>query len=98
MNEELVFKALGDPNRMKILNTLCDRDCPCSVGEVACCCTVDMSVVSRHLSTLKNAGIITAEKRGKEVFYHVNRSDVAALLRDIADRLEKPCCSNNRRN
>lgn len=93
MEQELMFKALGDPNRMKILNNLCSRDCPCNVGEVACCCTVDLSVVSRHLSILKNAGIISATKRGKEVFYHVNRSEVAGKLRQIADLIEKPCCS-----
>jgi len=93
MQTELVFKALSDPNRMKILNNLCSRDCPCNVGEVACCCTVDLSVVSRHLSILKNAGVISAEKRGKEVFYHVNRSEVAALLRQTATNIEKSCCS-----
>lgn len=93
MEQELVFKALSDPNRMKILNNLCSRDCPCNVGDVACCCTVDLSVVSRHLSILKNAGIISATKRGKEVFYHVNRSEVAAMLRATADQIEKTCCS-----
>jgi DNA-binding transcriptional ArsR family regulator len=93
METELVFKALSDPNRMKILNNLCSRDCPCNVGEVACCCTVDLSVVSRHLSILKNAGIISAEKRGKEVFYYVNRKEVAALLRQTADNIEKSCCT-----
>ncbi|MBL4602666.1 MAG: helix-turn-helix transcriptional regulator [Emcibacteraceae bacterium] len=93
MQTETVFKALSDPNRMKILNNLCSKDCPCNVGEVACCCTVDLSVVSRHLSILKNAGIISAEKRGKEVFYHVNRKEVAALLRQTAATIEKTCCS-----
>tara|TARA_R110002074_G_C12153564_1_gene630453 strand:+ start:126 stop:407 length:282 start_codon:yes stop_codon:yes gene_type:complete len=93
METELVFKALSDPNRMKILNNLCSKDCPCNVGEVACCCTVDLSVVSRHLSILKNAGIVSAEKRGKEVFYHVNRSEVAALLRQTAENIEKTCCA-----
>lgn len=92
MNSELVFKALADPNRIKILNKLCSKDCACNVGEVACCCTVDLSVVSRHLSILKNAGIISAEKRGKQVFYRVNRKEVAALLRQTADNIEKTCC------
>ncbi|HRW30966.1 MAG TPA: metalloregulator ArsR/SmtB family transcription factor [Emcibacteraceae bacterium] len=93
MKTEQVFKALADPNRMKILNILCSRDCACNVGEVAGCCTVDLSVVSRHLAILKNAGIVSAIKRGKEVFYHVNRTEVAALLRQIAANIEKPCCS-----
>jgi ArsR family transcriptional regulator, arsenate/arsenite/antimonite-responsive transcriptional repressor len=93
MNSELVFKALSDPNRIKILNDLCSKNCPCNVGEVACCCSVDLSVVSRHLNILKNAGVISSEKRGKQVFYHVNRKEVAALLRQMADNIEKTCCS-----
>ena len=93
MNKELVFKALADQNRLKILNDLCSKDCPCNVGEVACCCTVDLSVVSRHLSVLKNAGIISANKQGKQVFYHVNRMETAALLRSMADQIEKSYCS-----
>jgi len=92
MDKELVFKALADQNRLKILNDLCSKDCPCNVGDVACCCNVDLSVVSRHLSVLKNAGIISANKQGKQVFYHVNRLETAALLRSMADQIEKSCC------
>ena len=93
MNTELVFKALSDPNRIKILNNLCSKDCPCNVGEVACCCSVDLSVVSRHLSVLKRAGVISSEKKGKQVFYHVNRKEVAAFLQQTAENIEKTCCS-----
>jgi DNA-binding transcriptional ArsR family regulator len=52
---------------------------------------VDMSVVSRHLATLREAGIITCVKRGKEVLCTVETSVVAGILRDLADALEA-CC------
>lgn len=64
-----VFKALGHPDRLRVLDEL-------SAGE-RCVCELVKSVgsswstVSRHLSVLKAAGIVTDEKRGLQVFYRV---------------------------
>ncbi len=85
------FKALGDPNRLNMLTALAESGCACSVGEIARCCEVDMSVVSRHLGVLRDAGILTSEKRGKQVFYQVRTLEVVRVLRGIADALEA-CC------
>lgn len=63
------FKALSDPNRLTIVGQLARCCCPTTVGQVAGCCLVNFSVVSRHLATLSEAGILKAEKRGKEVYY-----------------------------
>ena len=87
------FKALGEPNRMAIFNHLCRRRSKVNVNEVSTCCDVDLSVVSRHLATLKKAGVLKAEKEGKEVFYSVDGKDIAKQLRDLADEIEKQ--SNN---
>jgi ArsR family transcriptional regulator len=95
MKHDIIFKALADPNRLKILDNLCASECACRVTEIACCCAVDLSVVSRHLKILKEAGIITSDKKGKEVFYQVNRKETADLLRSVADRIENTnCCKN----
>ncbi len=92
-NSFLIFKALGDVNRHKIFSYLChcfqEGEDEVNVREVSSCCDVDLSGVSRHLSTLKEAGILTAQKKGKEVFYSVNRSELARKLRELADELEK---------
>ncbi len=48
-------------------------------------------MVSRHLAMLRDAGILSAEKRGKEVYYTVRCEEVVGLLRRIADALEA-CC------
>ena len=85
------FKALGDPNRVALLARLDWNGEPCSVTEAAGCCPVDLSVVSRHLATLKEAGILQAEKRGRQVYYSVPFSSLAATLRSIADAIEA-CC------
>jgi ArsR family transcriptional regulator len=89
--EPRFFKALGDPNRVAILARLATCGRPCTVGEIAACCTVDVSVVSRHLAVLREAGILMAEKRGKEVFYRVSYENVSETLRAIADSIDA-CC------
>ena len=87
-----LFKALSDPNRLNILNYLCcprrEKDTSANVKDVASCCDVDLSVVSRHLSALKDSGVLESEKRGKEVFYSVNGSKIADILRAMADHIE----------
>ena len=85
------FKALADPNRIALLTRLVEYGGERTVGEMAACCPIDFSVVSRHLRTLRDAGIVAATKRGKEVFYRVRINELTAFLRGLADALEK-CC------
>jgi len=89
-----VFKALSEPNRATILARLAQggrKGAGQSVSEVASCCTVDLSVVSRHLRVLRNAGIVEAERRGKEILYRIRVTELVAMLRGLADALEA-CC------
>ena len=86
-----LFKALSDPNRLALLTALSERHQPSTVSEAAKCCTVDLSVVSRHLATMRDAGVLTSEKRGREVYYSVPRKELAAQLRAMADALDS-CC------
>jgi DNA-binding transcriptional ArsR family regulator len=89
------FKALGDPKRIAILIRLARCRVPCTVGQVAACCPVDISVVSRHLALLREAGILDAEKRGKEVYYSVRYPGLAATLHAMADAIEACCPPEN---
>jgi DNA-binding transcriptional ArsR family regulator len=62
-----VFKALGNPNRLLIVNELgkgerCVADLTKLVG-------LDISTVSNHLSVLRNVGLLVDERRGTQVFY-----------------------------
>lgn len=86
-----LFKALSDPKRLSLLIRLAEEREACTVGRVAKGSGVDLSVVSRHLSILRDAGVIRCEKRGKEVLCVVQTAAVAKLLRDLADALEA-CC------
>lgn len=85
------FKALGDPNRVAILVELADGRRERTVSELATCCPVDLSVVSRHLRTLRDAGVLDARKQGKEVLYSVRLDALVSMLRNLADALEA-CC------
>ena len=62
-----IFKSLGHPTRLQIVEKLADGEqCVCVLLEMF---DIDMSTLSRHLSVLKYAGIVVDEKRGKNVFY-----------------------------
>ncbi len=85
------FKALCDPTRLSILGDVARQEEPTTVSHIAGCCNIDLSVVSRHLATLRDAGILKAEKRGKEVHYSLRTDDVVGRLRALATALEA-CC------
>ncbi|MCC6284720.1 MAG: winged helix-turn-helix transcriptional regulator [Phycisphaerales bacterium] len=89
------FKALADPTRLLLFACLAKCARPCSVSDVAACCNVDFSVVSRHLGTLAAAGLLTPEKRGKHMFYSVRFNDLSLRLRALADAIDQcgpGCC------
>lgn len=86
-----LFKALADPRRISLLVRLADEGRPCTVGQLAEGSGVDLSVVSRHLAVLREAGVIKCVKQGKEVWCSVQPGAVVTLLRDLADALEA-CC------
>lgn len=85
------FKALCDPTRLLILGCLIKCARTCSVGEIAECCSVDLSVVSRHLQVLDRSGLLESMKQGRTVFYRVRYAEVCQTLRSLADAIEQ-CC------
>ena len=85
------FKALCDPSRISILLRLAESAAPIRVSEIARAFPLSVSVVSRHLGMLRDAGILLADKRGKEVFYSVRYPELASMLRSMADAMEA-CC------
>jgi DNA-binding transcriptional ArsR family regulator len=94
--EARFFKALCDPRRIGILVRLARSCGPQTVTQVSSCCPTDISVVSRHLATLRDAGMLQAEKRGKEVYYSVRYPELVSTLRAIADAIEA-CCPSERK-
>lgn len=73
-----IAKSLSDPNRVRALAAL-------KGGELCVCQIIELlglvpSTVSKHMSVLKDAGLVRSEKRGKWVFYSlVEKADNAAV-------------------
>ena len=93
MSEEVqkladLLKALGEFNRLSLVYNLCQCQAPQNAMCLCACCSVDASGVSRHLKILAQEGVVKAEKKGREVTYSLNREEIAATLRDLADVIE----------
>lgn len=65
-----VFRALADRHRLRILELL--RRGPRTAGELASHFRMTQPAVSHHLAVLRRAACVTAEKRGKEIYYSLN--------------------------
>ena len=83
-----LLKALGELNRLSLVYRLCECQTPQNVMCLCECCSVDTSVVSRHLNVLSQERIVKVEKQGRERNYSLNRAYVAARLRELADMVE----------
>ena len=82
----LVMKALAHPTRLFLVDRLAEREtCVC---ELTALVGADVSTVSRHLSVLKNAGIVADEKRGNQVFYSLRVRCVLNWYRCVEGVLE----------
>lgn len=86
-----LFKALGDPTRLKLLSCLARCARACTTTEVAECCSVDFSVVTRHLALLADAGILESRKEGRTVYYQVRYRDLSEKLKELAEAFDG-CC------
>jgi len=86
-----LFRALGDPTRIAILDRLASGCEPLSVGDVAREVSADLSVVSRNVRQLREAGLLRCERRGRRVLCQLDTTEVVSQLRSLADALES-CC------
>jgi DNA-binding transcriptional ArsR family regulator len=86
-NQAQVFKALAHPGRLLMLDELSRGErCVC---ELAALVGSEMPTVSRHLSQLRNAGIVEDEKRGAQVFYRLATPCVMNIFQCVASVREK---------
>jgi ArsR family transcriptional regulator, arsenate/arsenite/antimonite-responsive transcriptional repressor len=74
-----MFKALGDPARVKIINVLARSDGPVCACEFMPALGLAQATVSHHLTTLTAAGLLEREQRGKWAYFSLNSEAVARL-------------------
>jgi ArsR family transcriptional regulator len=65
----LQFRVLGEPTRLKILEAVCDR--PRAVNDIVAAVSGTQANVSKHLSLMAAAGVLSREKRGQSVYYGI---------------------------
>jgi ArsR family transcriptional regulator len=73
-----IIKALAHPSRLYIVEKLADK--PYCVRELTEMIGADASTVSKHLSVLKNVGIVSDRKRGTSVYYNLEASCVLKFV------------------
>jgi ArsR family transcriptional regulator len=79
-----VFKALSDPMRLRLLSSIASRE-----GQEACVCDLSEGIdltqptISHHLKVLREAGLLTSERRASWVYYRV----VPEALQRLSDML-----------
>lgn len=80
------FKALGDPNRIRIIKMLEVKElCVCEVRDVL---GLSTSTVSKHLSILRDAELIVDAKDGKWVNYRLNDRAERSVVRGLLDLMK----------
>jgi DNA-binding transcriptional ArsR family regulator/uncharacterized protein YndB with AHSA1/START domain len=79
----LLWRALADPTRRRILDLLRQR--PLITGEIAARFPVSRIAVMRHLDVLARAGLVTSRKRGRERWHYLNAVPLQQLHRRWAD-------------
>lgn len=75
----IIFKALNDPTRRKILELLQEKDM--TAGEIADSFHISWPSVSHHLDLLKQAKLVMTEKEGQFIYYSLNTTVVDEILK-----------------
>lgn len=78
MGLQETMHALADPTRRDILELL--RPGRLSAGEIAAHFPISAAAISKHLSVLKEAGLVRDIKRGKYIYYELNTSVLEDVL------------------
>ena len=85
-----VFKLMDDPSRMRIFWLLCH--CEECVINISAAVEMSSPAVSHHLRQLKNGGLISSRREGKEVYYKAPDTPAARLLHHAIEELVEITC------
>ena len=90
LERALVFKALGHPARLAIVERLAEGErCVSELLAPTEFRRLSGPTVSQHLLVLKSAGVIADEKRGKRIFYRLLMPCAARIALDGAQGMER---------
>ena len=78
-----IFKALGDPTRLKVIRLVATKKEYLFVAEIAKKLGITNSAVSQHLKVLKNVNIVKPKRKGYKVYYEINYEMINSFGEDI---------------
>ncbi|HNX29110.1 MAG TPA: metalloregulator ArsR/SmtB family transcription factor [Syntrophomonadaceae bacterium] len=85
---QFIFKALGEPTRLKIVKLLAERElCVCDLEEIM---KISQPRISQHLKVLKYAGLVNERKDGQRTICSLNRSLLSNTLEQFEQYLDQP--------
>ena len=85
MSLDKIFEALASGPRRQILAYLSEAEL--STSDISARFAMSTPAVSRHLSVLENAGLVTSERKGQFVMYRLNADNLANTLTSYAFEL-----------
>lgn len=85
---EAIFKALGEPTRLKIIRLLAEQElCVCELEEVM---QISQPRISQHLKILKQAGLVNERREGQKRMCRFNRSFYLEVMERFEDFMTRP--------
>ncbi len=76
-----VFRALSDPTRRQILKLLNEKDM--NAGEIAAHFNMSRPAITKHRDILRNAELVSSEKKGQYVIYSINLTVLQETLNNF---------------
>jgi ArsR family transcriptional regulator, arsenate/arsenite/antimonite-responsive transcriptional repressor len=90
---DATIRALGDPTRREILRALRDGDL--TAGEIASRFPITAASISHHLSVLKEAGLVQAQRDGRTIVYSLDSTVFQEFVRQLMTLLDVGDGANN---
>ncbi len=82
------FNALADPNRLRLMSALADRElCVCDLAAVV---KVSESAVSHQLRILRSQRLVKYRREGRNVYYSLADQHIVSLYQEVAEHLKEP--------
>lgn len=80
------LKTMAHPLRLRMLQMLLRGEYP--VGELAEACDIPSHMASEHLGKMKDRGLLTSERRGRQIFYQIGEPHLGNIMNCVESRFK----------
>jgi DNA-binding transcriptional ArsR family regulator len=91
-----LFKVLGSESRLWLVCLI--GETPMTVGKLTGVTGMSQPLVSQHLRTLRQTGLVIATRRGKEITYHLADAHVSHIIADALVHIQEPSSARSGNN